>query len=137
MDAKLRTEMGAERMLAEVSDAGATVHFIGFKTKKELAVYYKAADVFCLPTKSDVWGLVINEAMSYGLPVVTTDMCIAGLTLLTPEQVAKVDNVEELAEKICNLLDNENGLGQRNYKLIQDYTNETMAAEHMRILEKL
>lgn len=52
-------------------------HFVGFKDKKELESYYAGADLFVLPTRYDIWGLVINEAMSFGLPVLSTDRCVA------------------------------------------------------------
>lgn len=123
-----------EEMLSKVRPDGAAVHFCGFKTKAELEVYYKAADVFFLPTKEDIWGLVINEAMAYGLPIVTTDKCVAGLSLLTQEQVAQVDAVDEMAEKVNNLLRSGEEAGRRNQELIRGYTIETMAAAHMRIL---
>lgn len=42
------------------------VHFIGFRSKEELKEYYMASDLFVLPTREDIWGLVINEAMAYG-----------------------------------------------------------------------
>lgn len=58
------------------------VHFVGFRTKEELKVYYMAADLFVLPTRTDIWGLVINEAMANGLPVITTDRCVAGIELI-------------------------------------------------------
>ena len=58
------------------------LYFEGFKGKKELAKYFQAADLFVLPTREDIWGLVINEAMAYGLPIITTNKCIAGLALL-------------------------------------------------------
>jgi glycosyltransferase involved in cell wall biosynthesis len=58
------------------------VRFVGFCNKIELKKYYEASDVFILPTRGDVWGLVINEAMASGLPVITTDKCIAGSTLV-------------------------------------------------------
>ena len=50
------------------------IHFEGFKTKEELAMYFKAADIFVHPTREDIWGLVINESMAYGLPVVTLSL---------------------------------------------------------------
>lgn len=143
--AKLPPEVGlyvvggepGEELLSEVSATGAAVHFCGFKKKQELAMYYKAADVFFLPTKEDIWGLVINEAMAYGLPVLTTDRCVAGLVMLTQKQIAKVDDVDEMAEKLYGLLNSEDNIGNRNQMLARGYTIETMAAEHMRILEKL
>lgn len=48
----------------------------------ELLEYYRAADLFVHPTSYDVWGLVINEAMACGLPVIATDTCVAGLELI-------------------------------------------------------
>ncbi len=60
------------------------VRCVPFLSKQELADYYRAADLLVLPTREDVWGLVINEAMSYGLPVLSTDRCVAALELVKP-----------------------------------------------------
>ena len=41
------------------------------------------ADVFCFANKERIYGgLVINEALAYGLPVITTDKCMAGLEMI-------------------------------------------------------
>lgn len=53
-----------------------------FMSKKELFEYYKATDFFILPTREDIWGLVVNEALACGLPVITTDKCNAGIELI-------------------------------------------------------
>jgi glycosyltransferase involved in cell wall biosynthesis len=45
------------------------VEFVGYKTGNELANYYRRASVFCFPSKSDTFGIVIIEAMSLGCPV--------------------------------------------------------------------
>jgi len=45
------------------------VEFVGKKTGKELADYYRKADVFVFPSKSDTFGVVIIEAMASGVPV--------------------------------------------------------------------
>ena len=58
------------------------VHLVGFKQKNEIFEYYKAADLFVLPTREDIWGLVINEAMAFGLPVIATDMCLGAVELI-------------------------------------------------------
>lgn len=71
------------------------VHFTGFKSKTELANYYKMADVFVLPTREDIWGLVVNEALSYGLPVITTDNCNAGLEMICNDYNGYIVQVEE------------------------------------------
>lgn len=45
------------------------VEFVGYKTGSELANYYRRASVFCFPSRSDTFGIVIIEAMSQGCPV--------------------------------------------------------------------
>ena len=93
---KLREELGLKN-----------VHFLGFQKKVRLAQYYKAADVFVLPTREDIWGLVINEALAYGLPTITTDRCVAGLELIEDGingYVVPVEDADALAEKIQAVL---------------------------------
>ena len=115
------------------------VHFVGFKTKNELAEYYKAADVFFMPTREDIWGLVINEAMSYGLPIVTTDHCVAGVTLLTKSQIARNEDLDEMQMKLQEMLEEDVGdkVGFENLKRITPYTVEKMARLHIKVLDGL
>ena len=117
------------------------VHFVGFCEKQQLAQYYRAADVFVLPTRSDVWGLVINEAMSFGLPVITTDRCAAGLELIENGKngyVVPVDNVQVLADVLCGLcgdLSRMRKMGESARRCIMPYTVEAMAAAHIKDFE--
>ena len=116
------------------------VVFVGFKTKEELKDYYIAADVFCLQTRGDVWGLVVNEAMAYGLPVITTDKCVAGMELIEDDKngyVIPVEDYELLAEKIMKIGGNKQL--QRNmscYALqtVKSYTIEKMTLVHKKLL---
>ena len=119
------------------------VHFISFLNKNELANYYKAADLFVLPTRKDVWGLVINEAMSFGLPVITTDKCVAGIELVEDNEngfIVPVDDQEELTQKINTILLNEtlrNKMALNSLKKIQQFTIEEMANAHLRFFEEI
>ena len=50
------------------------VHFVGFKNQSELHKYYIAADIFILPSgMGETWGLVVNEAMCFGLPLIVSE----------------------------------------------------------------
>lgn len=61
-----------------------------------------AADIFVHPTREDIWGLVVNEAMAKGLPVITTDRCVAGLELIKNESVGRIVPVENIdLDKFC------------------------------------
>jgi glycosyltransferase involved in cell wall biosynthesis len=57
------------------------VQLAGFAQREALAAYYALADALIFPTRSDPWGLVVNEAMACGLPIVTTSAvgCAADL----------------------------------------------------------
>lgn len=117
------------------------VHFVGFKRKEELADYYKAADLFVLPTREDIWGLVINEAMAYGLPVISTDRCVAALELIKDGGngfVVEAGSVERLAERMNEVLKNDDAcrkMGVRSSEQIKSYTIEKMVDKHLKILE--
>ena len=54
------------------------VIFPGFVQRDELPAYYANANALVFPTHSDPWGLVVNEAMACGIPVIATD--VAGCT---------------------------------------------------------
>jgi glycosyltransferase involved in cell wall biosynthesis len=50
------------------------VVFAGFLNRSEISSAYAAADVFCLPSVlHETWGIVVNEAMNFSLPVVVSD----------------------------------------------------------------
>ncbi len=112
------------------------VHLLDFRKKDELKKYYQAADVFALPTREDIWGLVINEAMAQGLPVVASDRCIAAQELVTEGEngfIVPVNDPGALAEKLNGLL-NDDGLRQsmaeRALERIRPYTMEAMVEAH-------
>lgn len=58
-----------------------SVHFPGFVHRDDLVSYYSLADCLVFPTHSDPWGLVVNEALACGLPVICTAVagCAADL----------------------------------------------------------
>jgi len=119
------------------------VHFINFKTKEEIKEYYKAADVFVLPTRQDIWGLVVNEAMANALPVITTDKCVAGLELIKDNDngfIVPADNFKLLAERINIILSSEelcNEMAQNSLNKIKKYTIENMASRHRDIFNDI
>jgi glycosyltransferase involved in cell wall biosynthesis len=57
------------------------VQFAGFVQREQLALYYALAESFVFPSQSDPWGLVVNEAMACGLPVISSEAagCTADL----------------------------------------------------------
>lgn len=62
-----------EENLKNLAKKNVDIKFIGYIEDKEKAKYFSIADFFVFPTHYDSWGLVINEALYYGLPVISTD----------------------------------------------------------------
>jgi glycosyltransferase involved in cell wall biosynthesis len=58
------------------------VHFVGHVDMAAMPKYYAISDLCVLPSLRDVWGMVINEAMACGLPVITTDKVGASADLV-------------------------------------------------------
>jgi glycosyltransferase involved in cell wall biosynthesis len=47
--------------------------FLGFQNQSQLSRFYHAADLLVLPSESETWGLVVNEALHHGVPCVVSD----------------------------------------------------------------
>lgn len=105
------------------------VHFISFCDQETLKKYYKAADLFILPTRGDVWGLVISEAMANGIITITTNKCLAGIAMLEENEIIPDECEKAISQKInyYNSLDNKESyeIGVRNIKKAKKYTIES------------
>ncbi|MBZ0159600.1 MAG: glycosyltransferase [bacterium] len=86
------------------------VHFIGFQNQSNLPTLYAASDVFVLPADAESWGLVLNEVMAAGLPVVVSDEVGAAADLVQGQGTGFVypcGDVEALAGALESLLQSE------------------------------
>ena len=72
-----------ERELKEM--ANENVFFVGAVPNKELPRYYQKSDVFVLPSISEPWGLVVEEALNNGLPVIVSNRVGCKDDLVTPD----------------------------------------------------
>lgn len=71
-DGPLRSELHAQLSTLNLHDH---VHLPGFKQYDELPAYYALASAFVHASTQEPWGLVVNEAMACGLPVLVSDRC--------------------------------------------------------------
>lgn len=64
-----------EAMLKSLAVNDKRILFQGFKNQSEMPWVYRLGDVFVLPSKSETWGLSVNEAMACGRPAIVSDQC--------------------------------------------------------------
>lgn len=79
------------------------VEIIPFLQKEDLEKEYRKCKVLILPTRQECWGLVVNEAPSFGTPIVSTNGSGAAIEFLFekyPFLLAEPGNAENLAEVI-------------------------------------
>lgn len=72
-------------------DEGWPLGFAGFLNQTELPNAYAAADALVLPSSwGETWGLVVNEAMACGLPVIVSDRVGCAPDLIVPDHTGRV-----------------------------------------------
>ncbi len=141
LDAFKRLNAPNTRLLIVGGDTGRQcdedrISFVEFQKKEELSAYYRAADVLVLPTRGDVWGLVVNEALANGVPVITTDRCGAGLQMLhngVNGYVTGSEDAQAMSRAIRSVLTGSD-MKHEAIKTARDYTIEKMAARTKEII---
>jgi glycosyltransferase involved in cell wall biosynthesis len=83
-----------------------STRFLGFQNQSEIAALYGACDVLVVPSSTEPWGLVVNEAMAAGMCAVVSDQVGAGPDLVPdPALVFPVGDVDGLARILSRLCD--------------------------------
>lgn len=87
---ELETELRAQ------SAGMARIQFLGFQNQGEIREAYCGADVLLLTSEHETWGLVVNEAMSCGLPAIVTETCGAADDLVVRGETGEVFQVGDV-----------------------------------------
>lgn len=109
------------------------IRFEGFREQEELPRYYGIADVLAFPTHSDPWGLVLNEAMSAGLPVVCSTAAGASADLVLPGEngfLHEPGDVDALRRHMSAMLADDElrgRMGARSREIVRGFSPEKMA----------
>jgi len=104
-DGELRPSL--EKLASEVAPGG--VKFLGFRNQTELPALYDLCDLFVLPSVFEPWGLVVNEVMNAGKPVIVSDQVGSGADLVkrgANGDVFSAGDVKDLRAKMMPWLHN-------------------------------
>jgi len=117
---------GAEEEILRAT-AGDRVRFVGFQNQSVLPDLYAASDCFILPSDEEPWGLVINEVMAAGLPVIVSDGVGAAPDLVDGKGTGLIypcGNVSALSEALDRLIRDvrlRSEMGERARQLIREW----------------
>ena len=117
--------LGELKKLAKELGLASTFH--SFVNQDNLREHYLSTDLLVLGSESESWGLVVNEAMQCGLPVVVSDACGCSEDLVTEYtgEVFRVGDVKALANAIERVALNP----LINSKAILDHISDYSAAK--------
>lgn len=113
------------------------VRFLGFQDWDQLPRFYAAADLFVLPSRHEPWGMVVNEAMASGLPVLATRRVGAAQDLTIEGQdgfVVQEDDADAMASAIdraCQSEERLRAMGEAAQHIIDNWTYDaTLSGFH-------
>ena len=124
------------RATANRLGAGNRVHFLGVTSDPNRL--FEEADVLLLPTREDVWGTTVLEAMAAGVPVITTAVAGASGEVRRARAGLVVENGSPtgLTDAIASLLeapDSRREMGERGRGAAYRYGE----AEHARVMHQI
>jgi glycosyltransferase involved in cell wall biosynthesis len=112
------------------------VQWPGFKQIEDLPLYYAFAGCFILPSTREPWGLVVNEAMASGLPILVSYRCGCAIDLVRNGingfmfDPCNIDEMAELMGKVAALPDNDRAtMGDASCEIISRWTPEVWAQQ--------
>lgn len=118
------------------------VFFAGLVNQKSLAQFYGASDIFVLPSVYEPWGLVINEAMCYSLPIVASNLVGGVVDLVNHGKngfIYPAGNIQALEKNLEKLLQNPRErlrMGKNSFKIISSWNLEKCVSGAIKALKK-
>jgi glycosyltransferase involved in cell wall biosynthesis len=114
---------------------GDSISFLGNKTLDDISGLFLTCTALVLPSHSEPWGLVVNESLSYGCPVVVSSACgcvpdlvLDGLTGYSFE-VENVDSLHKSLVSVMRLSVSRKTVARNCLAVIANYTPERSATQ--------
>jgi glycosyltransferase involved in cell wall biosynthesis len=119
------------------------INYAGFQAPEDLPHFFKQADLFVLPSRYDGWGVVVNQALGAGLPIICSDAVGAAYDLVDPGENGKIvpaGDPNALLEAVESYLKNPAAItaaGQASLLKAKEWTPEVGAEHWLQVFEYL
>ena len=121
-----------------------SIYLMGFQNRMDLGKFYALADIFVLPSLRETWGMVVNEALCYSLPVIVSDQVGAGVDLVIPGvngHIFPAGDVSELAGRLSKLLEQPDevriNMGEKSRILIEQWSERDLGTPLEQFLDSI
>jgi len=118
------------------------IRFHGFQPYDAMPAWYARAACLILPSSSEPWGLVVNEAMASGLPVIVSDRCGCADDLVEDGgngYIFSADNSDSLVKRMTNFDTlseaGREAMGRRSLEIIARFSPATWTDAVIRLVE--
>lgn len=121
-----------EEQLRVAAASDDRILFQPFRNQSEMPLVYRLGDVFVLPSKSETWGLGVNEAMACGRPAIVSDACgcapeliverETGFVFRSGDKLSLVEQMQKFSDKTIAF-----EMGRKAAKHIEKFSLERVA----------
>jgi glycosyltransferase involved in cell wall biosynthesis len=116
-------EADLPQMLTQVSQTTQRyIEYAGFQAPEDLPQFFRQADIFVLPSRHDGWGVVVNQAVGAGLPVICSDAVGAANDLIDQGKNGYIfpnGDVTTLTQILADYLQNPNAIAMASDASLQ------------------
>lgn len=121
-----------------------SVQFVGFQDRKQIPKFYAISNVLVLPSIRETWGIVVNEALCFGLPVIVSDQVGAiedlviqgrnGFTFPARDSEGLASRIQQLMELS---LEKRSAMGAGSLELIKNWSQRDHGGSLVRYLDSI
>jgi glycosyltransferase involved in cell wall biosynthesis len=117
------------------------IHFLPFQNQSAMPAVYRLAQVYCLPSWEETWGLAVNEAMASGLAIIASDKVGCAVDLVKNGDngyIFKSEDLDDLTEKLRLVLSSDlEAMGKQSQRIIADWSIERQVEQIESALDKI
>jgi len=116
------------------------IEVLGYLEDKKAYILLKSSKVFLFPSHEEGWGIVINEALACGLPVVSWNLPVYKSIFEDHIVQVKENDIEKFSNEVIKLLKNQelrNQIGSAGKEFIKRYSWDRVAANEYQTIKNL
>ena len=123
-----------EHRLKKLAGNNRNIHFLGHRGIDEIPMIYGIADILVLPSISEPWGLVVNEAMACGCAIIVSDRCGCSRDLIQDNGIivegGKLDPLVEALEQLVSSESRLKAMKKKSIEIILEFSIASLV-EHI------